>query len=135
MRGHLILAILSIQGSFSENFERPLEGPEDIPDTLQWWLSEDRSWRIRTFAADHDIHVYSIESTDNMIHVATQNNLKNYRDIIAFQYNILNIDTSKDASFQQLFLASGLPFRVVNKSPDFLFWRPDDGAYITKSRP
>jgi hypothetical protein len=36
MRRILLLAMLSIKSSYSRELEVALEGPGDIPDTLQW---------------------------------------------------------------------------------------------------
>ena len=38
----------------------PVEHGAGEPDTIQWWFSSDRCWRIRTYAADHDVRAYSI---------------------------------------------------------------------------
>ena len=51
MRGILFLAVLSVKSSYSRDIELSVEGPNDVPDTLQWWfgargqLLHQRPWR------------------------------------------------------------------------------------------
>lgn len=53
----LIVGLLIIQSSFIENYEKEAE---NVPDTVQFWLTNESAWRIRTYAPDHDIHIYSM---------------------------------------------------------------------------
>ena len=53
----LVLAILSIQSSYLEDKEIPAER---IPDTVQFWYSPGITWRVKTYAIDHDIHIGSV---------------------------------------------------------------------------
>src|SRR5262249_6828611 len=55
----LVFALLTVQGSYTTNTEAPAEG---VPDTIQFWLTPTNQWRIRTYAMDHDIHVYTLGS-------------------------------------------------------------------------
>src|SRR5207245_4972487 len=53
----LVLAVLSVQSSYRNNTEKPAS---DVCDTVQWWITPDNTWRIKTFALDHDIHVHEV---------------------------------------------------------------------------
>jgi hypothetical protein len=70
MRGTLVLAILSIQSSYARDVEQSLDTPDDVPDTLQWWVSPQGSWRIKTYALDHDIHTHDVGSHTDLVRLA-----------------------------------------------------------------
>jgi hypothetical protein len=53
----LVLAILTTESSYAQNVERAATA---VPDTIQFWLTPEKQWRIRTYAIDHDIHVYGV---------------------------------------------------------------------------
>ena len=60
MRGILLPAVLTVKSSYSREIETALENADDVPDTLQGWFGNSGSWRIRTYALDHDIHAYQV---------------------------------------------------------------------------
>ncbi len=60
MRGILLPAVLTVKSSYSREIETALENADDVPDTLQGWFGNGGSWRIRTYALDHDIHAYQV---------------------------------------------------------------------------
>jgi hypothetical protein len=39
MQGTLVLAVLNLNGSYSQEIEEPLGSASDVPDTLQWWIT------------------------------------------------------------------------------------------------
>jgi len=63
MRGILVLAVLTIKSSYSQNVELAVAHAGDAPDTVQWWIGEGGCWRLRTYAIDHDIHRSGIGSS------------------------------------------------------------------------
>ena len=63
MRGILVLAVLTIKSSYSQNVELAVTDADDVPDTVQWWLGAGGCWRLRTYAIDHDIHTYKIDNS------------------------------------------------------------------------
>ncbi len=52
----LIVALLSTESSYKSEVERPATAVED---TVQFSIAA-KPWRVRTYAIDHDIHVYAI---------------------------------------------------------------------------
>jgi hypothetical protein len=50
MRGILFLAVLGVKSSYSRDIELSVEGPNDVPDTLQWWNG---GWCGRVLANPH----------------------------------------------------------------------------------
>jgi hypothetical protein len=136
MRGILLLAVLSVKGSYSLDLEIPLEGAEDIPDTLQWWFGAGGCWRIRTYALDHDIHAYQIgNSLQTTLELAKKNNRDNYGDIIERQDVIHFVDCANRLELEAEFGRIGLVPRVEVASGQFAFWKPDDAVYSTKCSP
>ena len=89
VQGTLLLAILRIKSSYSRNIELRLEETDGVPDTVQWWFDNNGCYRIRTYALDHDIHVWDIgHSPKATLELARTNNSKHYADVIAAQYEI-----------------------------------------------
>lgn len=78
MRGTLLLAVLNIQSSYSRNIEESFDGSSGVPDTLQWWITPESAWRIKTYALDHDIHTHSVAAQPDFIELARSNNRKHY---------------------------------------------------------
>jgi len=136
MQGILVLAILSVKGSYLQEMEVTLEGEDDVPDTLQWWIATEGAWRIRTFAIDHDIHVYSVGvGSEELLQLALDNNSKHYADIISCQHVLRFTDCENTKVVEQRFGKIGLPPRLEVAAGRFAFWKPDDGKYRTQSQP
>jgi hypothetical protein len=136
MRGILLLAVLSIKSSYSREEEVPLEGADDIPDTLQWWFGDGGCWRIRTYALDHDVHAFQIgNSLQTTLELAKKNNQDNYGDIIATQHVIHFVDCANRLESEAEFGRIGLAARFQFDLSRFVFWKPDDAVYLTKSSP
>ena len=136
MRGTLLLAILSVKSSYSREVEEQLESDEDVPDTLQWWISANGSWRIKTYALDHDIHTHSIGGDrPDLLEVAKANNAKHYGDVIREQYVLELEDCTNQSEVQRSFAAIDLEPRLEVAPGRFAFWKPDDAKYRSQSTP
>jgi hypothetical protein len=135
MQGILFLAILSVRTSYTRDTEEPAQ--ENQPaDTVQWWISPAGTWRIRTYALDHDIHTHSIADTCDLLELARDTTLKHYSDVLRQQHEIVLNDTTDHAATSSEFRAAGLDPTGVEIAPDrFLFWRPDDARYRSQSTP
>jgi len=134
VRGTLLLAVLSVKGSYADDIEFPLVGPDDIPNTLQWWISDASVWRILTFAIDRDIHTYRIGDVEDMLGFAIANNQKHYGDVIAAQHTLEFADCRDASEVEAVFAAVGLEPRL-EVAETFAFWKPEDASYETKSAP
>jgi len=138
MRGTLVLAILNVKSSYLQNVEEPLKGKRDVPDSLQWWIppGPKSAWRIKTFAMDHDIHIYSIgRSNRELVELAQENNLKHYGEVIAVQHVLEFADCTDAKEVRQVFKTAGLPPRLEVAEGRFAFWKPDAAKYRTQSQP
>ncbi len=136
MRGILVLTILTIKSSYSENVELPLADQDDVPDTVQWWFGDGGCWRLHTYAIDHDIHTYKIgNSPQTTLELAQNNNRKNFGDVIKAHYVIHFVNCADPSELAAEFGRIGLCPRLEISSGRFAFWKPDDAVYSTKSRP
>jgi hypothetical protein len=135
MRGTLLLAILTTKSSYIREIEEPVNEPSDLPDTLQWWITPDATWRIRTYALDHDIHTYEIGDLADAVRVAQANNEKNYGDVIASQFRFDFADCTDKSETDAALLSAGLEPRLEIAAGRFAFWKPDDAKYRSQSAP
>src|SRR5262245_40078903 len=98
MQGTLVLAILAIRSSYAGQIEAPLGDSEEAPDTLQWWIAASGSWRIRTYAIDHDIHTHQLDGKpDDLLVLASQGNRKHYDDVLRAEH-VLQFANCNDPS-------------------------------------
>lgn len=137
MRGTLVLAILTIRSSYLRNVEETVPDDGRAPDTVQWWIAPTGTWRIKTFALDHDIHTHSIGIGDvaQTIELALTNTRKHYGDVTRSQHVIELADFTDEKATNAAFQASGLEARIEISAGRFAFWKPDDGRYYTQSEP
>lgn len=135
MDGTLLLAILSIRSSYARNIEETL-GEGDVPDTLQWWISPLASWRIRTYAIDHDIHTHTLSGPhSNLLELARAQTLKHYGDIIIAQHEIEFADCTDQELVESALRKAGLTPHLEVAPGRFAFWKPDDARYHSQSVP
>ena len=135
MRGTLLMAILTTKSSYIQEIEEPVDGPSDVPDTLQWWIAPEVTWRIRTYALDHDIHTHEIRGLADALRVARANNEKNYGDVISVQHQFDFADCTDKSETDAALAAAGLEQRLEIAADRFAFWKPDDARYRTQSAP
>ena len=133
--GTLIVFRLTVESSYAANVEHPAR---DRFDTIQWWIGQHGAWRIKTYATDHDIHPYLIDSNqprEALRELAYSNSKKVYGDVIASTVSIEVPAGASDSDLAQVFRAAGLSGRFEWVDAGYLLWLPDDGDYITKTKP
>ena len=135
MKGTLVLTSLSVQSSYLSGAERSLSDRSDVPDTIQWWIAQSGSWRIKTFAIDHDIHTHMIGYGDNLREIALANDRKNYCDVLQAQHVIEFNDVGDDNETNDAFESLGLVPHIEIAAGQFAFWKPDNKDYFTQSEP
>jgi len=136
MRGTLVLAVLNVKSSYLREIEEPLDSESDVPDTLQWWITRDNAWRIKTFALDHDIHTHSIDKGGpDLVEFAQANNLKHYGDVVESQHVLVFQDCTDMQDVRRVFMRAGLPPQLEVAEGRFAFWKPDEAKYRTQSQP
>jgi hypothetical protein len=131
VQGTLLLAVLTTASSYARELEQEAS---DLPDTLQWWIGSE-TWRIRTYALDHDIHTHLVsKSGQEALELALGNNAKHYAAITREQHVIEIPDGTDGPAVARALAALELaPFLEVAER--FAFWKPDDAPYRTQSSP
>jgi hypothetical protein len=135
MHGTLVLIILTVQSSYLRDLTQSVLTDTDVPDTIQWWIGHENSWRIRTYALDHDIHTHLVETTDNVAQFALSSAREHYGDVLSAQHVIQLTDVLDSQATEAAFAAAGLSPRLEVASGRFAFWKPDDARYFTQSEP
>jgi hypothetical protein len=108
----------------------------EVPDTVQWWISGSKAWRIRTYALDHDIHIHSVDGDDiALLEMAKQNTEKHYGDLINVIHTIHLSDATDIHSVDEALRVQDLPPFKEIVADRFVFWKPDDESYRTQSNP
>lgn len=133
MKGTLIIYILSITSSYSENIELSADKYFDV---IEFWVSDTSAYRIKTFSKDTDIHVHSIGGDKNRvetIEIAEQTTLKNYGDIIAKTIKIELSGNESKEHLKKILTDNGIAGKF--EISEFVFWNPDGRKYSTKSEP
>lgn len=132
----LIVAILTVESSYIQEVERPTK---DVPDTVQFWFAPDSQWRIKTFAIDHDIHVYRIDSGEKGQRLTTefaQNNIKKtYGDVTAAVVVVEFPDPKNEGEVRRILDSYKLNGKLEAVKDGYYFYNPDRGDYRTKSKP
>jgi hypothetical protein len=134
MRGTLVITILTIRSSYLRGFDESVRDG-DVADTIQWWIVPGDSWRIRTYAIDHDIHTQSIGSGDGLQELALANAQKHYGDVIRSHHIVELADCLDPNETARAFEAVGLEPRIEVATGRFAFWKPDNARYQTQSEP
>jgi hypothetical protein len=135
MQGTLVLTVLAVRSSYLQELEKPLGSDTEAPDTVQWWIASTGSWRIKTYAIDHDIHTFSVGGASNLTELALANAQKHYGDVIQSNHVIELRDCRDPAEVSAAFRAEGLEPRIEIAEGPFAFWKPDDGRYHSQSQP
>jgi hypothetical protein len=132
----LVVAVLTVQTSYAKDTELPAV---DVPDTVQLWLAPDSAWRIRTFAIDHDIHVYRLggatDFTAVTIELALEHITKHFADLTASRAVITFGDPNNTNKVQAELALHGLTGWLEVSKDGFAFYSPDNGEYRTQTEP
>jgi len=132
----LIFALLTTESSYKADVERPMAA---VGDTIQFSFGAQGTWRVRTFAMDHDIHVYSI-GTQNDNHSfsaseAEEHINKHYGDVLRKIYVIRFKSPASDAENARVLQENGLSGKLEVTPAGFAFYNPDRVKYKTQSTP
>ncbi|UXH77395.1 hypothetical protein [Roseateles amylovorans] len=133
MTTQLILFRLSIRSSYTANTEEA--ATEDEFDTIQFFAAQGSAWRIKTFATDQDVHIWSLDGGEigDLVELAVSNTEANYGDVLEEGY-ILDSDTGLDGLREQLTLR-GLAPNLKETAFGAAFWTAPGTDYRTRSRP
>jgi hypothetical protein len=134
--GILVIAVLCVASSYLRNEEGPAR---EVPDTIQFWMGADCVWRIRTYAADHDIHIYSMGpfqgEFDNVWQPCVDHIEKHYGDIYTSLQVIAFPDCSNNKDIESRLIRGGLDGALEVAPAGFAFYNPDRAKYRSQSTP
>lgn len=128
----LIVAILTVESSYLQEVERPAK---NVPDTVQFWFAPDNQYRIKTFAIDHDIHVYRVSAFGLTPQFATNNIRKSYGDVTDKVLTLEFRDPKNEADVERILKDHQLKGKLEAVKEGYWFYNPDGGDYRTKSKP
>ena len=132
----LVLAILTTESSYISEVEKPAT---TVADTIQFWLGSKSSRRIRTYAIDHDIHIYSLSNREDgspfILSDAEKHIQKHYSDIIKKIYIIKFKNPNNTAEVAQALESNNLGGTLEVAPSGFAFYNPDRAKYKTQSQP
>lgn len=131
MKTTLVLFFLSIQSSYINDEET--EATDDAFDTIQFVKTDKGAWRIKTFATDEDVHLWSLESEEDFVDLAVDSTNNHYGDVIDEAFVIESEDGIE--GLRKELKKQGLPdnLQISPKGP--LFWAPPGSQYKPKSQP
>jgi hypothetical protein len=133
----LVVGQLSIESSRTDEDERPASG---TADTVQFWITSTRRWKIRTFAVDHDVLAYDLGDLGTARHrpveFAVEHIAKHYEEILRSTKIIeLRDPRVRDESARALSAhgLGGLLQRCQAGDAEIWLWSPDGEQYGTKN--
>jgi len=127
----LVLFILTIQSSYSGNTEVPATAA--AYDTLQFVETPTQQWRIKTFAQDQDVHIWSLGQGRDIVELAKANATKHYGDLIK-ETHVITSDDGIDG-LRRALRERGLDANLEMPPSGAVFWAPDGSRYRSKSTP
>lgn len=129
----LVVFTLKIQSSYQDDSEA--EADEDAFDTVQFFLTPQTAWRIRTFSVDEDVHVYSLgAASPDTLQTVTDSTQRTYADVI--EGKEVFASTAGVAGIRTALAEAGWPASLKESAQHgFAFWVPPDTDYRTKSQP
>lgn len=134
MKTTLIIFFLGIQSSYSENKEERVEG---FGDTVQWVISEDQVWRVRTYSIDEDVHLHLVASKRDpavdYVALAHSNTEKHYGDVLESELTLESNDGP--SGIEAGLTVNGLDAHLNIAPNGAFFWSPIGTSYSTKSQP
>lgn len=130
----LIIYLLTVESSYLRNTERPALHSRD---TVQYCLSQGNGFRVRTYALDKDVHIYSIgQVTEKSLEdLAEANTQKHYGDVILEKIKLVSIGGLDGLKLQMTKRGLSQEFEIKTDG-SFAFWSPEPlGTYKTRSEP
>ncbi|SEL51667.1 hypothetical protein SAMN05428989_1825 [Pseudoxanthomonas sp. GM95] len=132
MKMILVIFFLSIQSSYSEDIELP--ATKEAFDTVQFYAGNGMNWRIKTYAKDQDVHIWSIgDNVDDLVALAKANTEKHYGDVLSEAY-VIETDDGLDG-LRRALEQRGLAANLELPPSGAVFWAPPGSTYRSKSTP
>jgi hypothetical protein len=128
----LVIFFLSVQSSYLNDSET--DATDEIFDTVQFVATDNGAWRIKTYATDQDVHVWSIGSTQaDIVALARANTEKHYGDVLTEGYIFETADGIEGV--RRELRERGLSDHLEISKSGMLFWAPEGTDYRSRSAP
>lgn len=128
----LVIFFLSVQSSYLKDSEQ--DATDEVFDTVQFLATDSGAWRIKTYATDQDVHVWSIGGTPgDIVELARKNTEQHYGDVLCEGYIIEAPDGIE--GLRRELRERGLSDHLEISKSGFLFWTPEGTDYRSKSTP
>jgi hypothetical protein len=132
MKTVLVIFFLSIQSSYSSNTE--IRATPESFDTVQFYASDGSAWRIKTYALDQDVHIWSLgPNVKDVVALAKENTFKHYGDVLTKGY-VIETNDGLEGVRREL-SNRGLDVHVDLPPSGSAFWSPAGTHYRSKSVP
>ncbi|WP_139224930.1 hypothetical protein [Dokdonella immobilis] len=132
MKTVLVVFFLSVQSSYSSNTE--IAATEEVFDTVQFYSGNGTSWRIKTYAQDQDVHIWSLGSdVADLVALARENTEKHYGDVLTEGY-IIETEEGLEGVRREL-EQRGLSTNLEFPPSGAVFWVPPNTTYRSRSVP
>lgn len=132
MQTVLVIFFLSVQSSYSSETETP--ATDDAFDTVQFYASNGTNWRIKTYASDQDVHIWSLGANIlDVVALARANTEKHYGDVLTEGY-VVETEDGLEGVRREL-EKRGLSTYLELSPSGAVFWAPVGSHYRTKSKP
>ena len=132
----LVVVLLTVESSYLRNTERPVVG---TPDTVQFYFTPNRDWRIKTYAIDHDIHVHVVREPGQerkfSVADAQSNSRKHYEDVISRVVVLEFADPTDEGATSRVLADHNLSGHLEIGDSGVAFYNPDGGRYHSQSVP
>ena len=125
MAARLIVGVLNVRSSYRRGTEEQMtEG--SCPDTVQWCLTDQEAWRVRSFAADRDIHAVLYGGYGRVDEQLFLDNIReNYGPMLSSLHTI-ELPSFEPATAQRMLRRAGLAPHLEVAPSGFAFWNPDN---------
>ncbi|MCV9967355.1 hypothetical protein OIU34_36580 [Pararhizobium sp. BT-229] len=128
----LVIFFLTTRSSYLNNTET--NATDDAFDTIQFLATNNGAWRIKTYATDQDVYVWSVGGTpDDIVSLARQNTEKHYGDVLSEGYVIETTDGVEGV--RRELRKRGISDHLEIAKNGMLFWTPRGSQYRTRSKP
>ncbi|MEL6143290.1 MAG: hypothetical protein AAFU67_16935 [Bacteroidota bacterium] len=130
-KGTLIIYRLSIATSLDKNREEVLP---DRFDVIEWWITDEIAYRIKTFRLSRAIHLWIFETSKypDILQISQDTTENNYGDVISHKIIIPFKEEEPMEEAIKVFQELGMSGQLeVGK---YVFWNPDGRKYRVKKR-
>jgi hypothetical protein len=130
MPASLIIGVLNVRSSYRRGVEEPLDGG-GAPDTVQWWLEDGNAWRVRSFAADHEMHALLYGQYRRGDERWFADGIRTGYGALLESLHTVKLKTTEPELAARALRRAGLAPWLELTPPGFAFWNPDRARYQT----